>query len=114
MADEWFVDIEGGGDASQASAAIAGVLGLRTPRFTGDRYELAFANGDLAYVEDDDPAEYDGYPVSVAVYGSGSDSTEVNARSLYDALVTKTAWRLRLADDGGRDVAERPAVSRAS
>lgn len=110
MADEWFVDIGGGGDASQVSAAIARVLGLAAPRYTGDQYELILPSGDSAYVEDlalDEAEEYS-YPVWVAVNGhSGDDGVAANARWLYDALSDKTDWGLRLANGGGRDLAER-------
>lgn len=110
MADAWILDVDGAGDAFRVSEAIARVLGIAAPEFTGEQYELKLTDGDLAYAEDVDPERNGAYPVSVDVYGRSREGVARNARWLYDALADKTEWGLRLVDDGFVEVAERPLV----
>jgi len=109
------VNVSGGGDAKAVAAALARILGQPAPTFTGDNWPVKVTEDVTTYVEDDRPEENDGYEVDIDVWSwPGREATEAATAEVYDLLVRKTDWSLRLLTVGGAPIAHRPAVTRAS
>lgn len=102
-------------DAEAVATAIAELVGQPSPTLVGEDWEIPFGDTVRLYINDDNPTDNDGYPVNVDVQSlAGPDGLARAARDIYDILASGTDWGLRLLNDGGAPIAQRPAASRAT